>query len=197
MTVFLALEGPKGVGKTTVITALHQRFDSVGQHRIVFTKEPTAAFDLAQEGQLYGYDLAEAITIDRAAHVTEVIRPTLAAGGTVICDRYILSSLVFHSIDGVPADDIWRLNEQFPLPDANLLLAAPPETTNARRRSRAARTRLEAATQPALEADMYLYFGHMMEERGSLLRVLPNETAVQFEQLLQWISECLETSIIL
>src|SRR5215472_9330563 len=100
---FVAIEGPKGVGKTALCTALATSLGLEDHDRVLITKEPTPAFDLANEQILRGIDLATAIAADRQAHVATVITPALAEGKMVICDRYILSSYVFHTIDGVPA----------------------------------------------------------------------------------------------
>src|SRR5690242_18666190 len=98
---FVAIEGPKGVGKTALCKALAAGLRLDEHDRVVITKEPTPAFDPANEQVLRGVDLAAAIAGDRRAHVAAVIAPALAEGKMVICDRYILSSYVFHTIDGV------------------------------------------------------------------------------------------------
>lgn len=185
--VLLALEGPKGVGKTTVMTALRDRLGGAARQRVVITKEPTSKFDLAQEARLSGAALAAAIAADRALHVAEVIRPALEAGKMVICDRYILSSLVFHGMDGVPPEIIWHLNETFPRPDVNLVLTAPAAVISSRRDARPAPTRLETASDPAAEQDEYIRFGQAMQQNGSALRVLSNETPEQLIRVLEWI----------
>lgn len=86
MGIFLAVEGPKGVGKTTVVSELQRRVAAGYADTVVLTKEPTPGFDLGQESHLLGVDLAGAIAEDRATHVEGVIRPALAAGMTVACN---------------------------------------------------------------------------------------------------------------
>ena len=192
MGFFLALEGPKGAGKTTVVNSLRQRFSDTQQHQVVLTKEPTAKFDLDQEAHLLGADLALAIAEDRAVHVEQVIEPALESGTSVICDRYILSSLVFHSMDGVPVEEIWRLNQAFPLPDANLVLAASASIMSSRRSARPSSTRLETARTPEAEYEAYVHFGQAMQCRGSALKILPNETPAHLEQVLNWIMRTIQ-----
>jgi dTMP kinase len=183
----LAIEGAKGVGKTALVTELRERLAGTGNRRVLLTKEPTPRFNLTQEARLLGADLARAIADDRAEHLREVITPALAAGQTVVCDRYILSSLVFHCADGVPADDVWGLNESFPLPGMNLVLTASPALISDRRDRRATLTRLEAASDPAAECDSYWHFGRAMEERGVPVTFLPNETAGDRDRAIAWI----------
>jgi dTMP kinase len=192
MGFFLVLEGPKGVGKTTAVNSLRQRLSDTQQYQVVLTKEPTAKFDLDQEAQLLGADLALVIAQDRAVHVEEVIEPALASGATVICDRYILSSLVFHSIDGVPVEEIWRLNQAFPLPDANLILLASAPIISSRRGARSSSTRLETAHTPEAEYEAYVHFGQVMQCRGSALKILSNETPEQLEKVLDWIMDTVQ-----
>jgi dTMP kinase len=195
MGIFLAIEGPKGVGKTTVVAALRQRMRGAHTDQVVLTKEPTPGFDLGQESHLLGADLARAIAEDRAAHVEGVIRPTLDAGRTVVCDRYILSSLAFHTADGVTPEEIWRLNDPFPLPDANLILTASAEIIRNRRALRPSRTRLEAGSDPAAELARYLYFGQQIQARGTALKIISNETPEQLELAIEWIMHSIRDGI--
>lgn len=183
----MAIEGAKGAGKTTVMTALRRKLAEAGGGDAVLTKEPTARFSPGLESHLLGMDLATAIAQDRAVHVDEVIRPALDAGKTVICDRYILSSLVFHSTDGVPEEEIWLLNQSFPLPDANLVLSASADVIRMRRHQRPALTRLEAASTPDAEYGRYVQYGQRMESRGVALKTLPSETLNDLELTLEWI----------
>lgn len=195
MGIFLAIEGPKGVGKTTVASALRQRMSGPHADQVVLTKEPTPGFDLGQESHLLGADLARAIAEDRAAHVEDVIRPALDAGRAVVCDRYILSSLAFHTADGVSPEEIWRLNETFPLPGVNLILTASAEIISSRRALRPSRTRLEAASDPAAELARYLHFGQEMQARGAALKIISNETPEQLEQAIEWIMHSIQDGI--
>jgi dTMP kinase len=184
-SLFVALEGPKCVGKTTLLDALRQRIRGLPQEGALLTKEPTPQFSLKQESDLLGADLASAIARDRAGHVREVIQPALDAGRAVICDRYILSSLVFHCGDGVAARDVWDLNRGFPLPDVNLLLSAPPGILARRREARASPTRLEAASDPAAETERYLHYGREMINRGVPLKIIPSETPHDRDQAVE------------
>lgn len=128
-------------------------------------------------------------------HVQEVIRPALATGMAVACDRYILSSLVFHSADGVPPETIWRLNNSCPLPDVNVVLVASAGEISVRRGRRPSPTRLEMASDPAAELDRYLHFGREMEALGTALKILSNETPEEHEQALKWIMLTIQNGV--
>ena len=67
----------------------------------------------------------------RAQHVADVIRPALTAGKTVLCDRYIDSSLAYQGVArGLGEPDVLTLNvwgTQGLFPDLVLLLHVEPE----------------------------------------------------------------------
>ena len=68
---------------------------------------------------------------DRAQHVEQVIRPALESGKTVLCDRYIYSTLAYQGYGrGLPLAPLQQCNELAVsglLPDLVLLLDADPE----------------------------------------------------------------------
>jgi dTMP kinase len=68
---------------------------------------------------------------DRAEHLSSVIRPALAAGKTVLCDRFFDATLVYQGVArGLDAEWIGRLHDLVfggLKPDLTLLLDLPPE----------------------------------------------------------------------
>jgi dTMP kinase len=173
--VFIALEGAKGVGKSRICHELGQRAVVSGRRSFVLTKEPTPNFNLQNEQVMTGTDLVTAIAQDRRHHVREVVLSALNAGQSVVCDRYLLSSLVFHTIDGVTAEEIWELNAGIPLPDINLVLTVREDELRRRRLTRPT-TRLQNKVNIADELERYIDFGHAMERRGTELLTLENNT---------------------
>src|SRR6266702_1328889 len=151
--VFVAVDGPKNVGKTTVLTRVRLLLLNAGIAAL-FTKEPTPQFHLDNEQQHSGYRLAEYLTVDRANHLTETIRPGLGTHDAVITDRYIASSLAFQVLDGIPFNQVWALNRTFLLPDLNIFLLADVPSLLRRRGLRASHTRLEQSN-PEQETDLY------------------------------------------
>ena len=83
----------------------------------------------------------------RAQHVAEVIKPALAAGRIVLCDRFVDSTLVYQGI--VRGLDLCRLKElnEFAseelMPALTLLLDADPALLEERRRERGVTDRFE------------------------------------------------------
>jgi dTMP kinase len=83
---------------------------------------------------------------DRRAHVAGVIRPALAAGQTVLSDRYYLSTVAYQGARGGDPDRILADSEaEFPHPDLVLLLEIEPAAGLARvhARGNAVETRFE------------------------------------------------------
>ena len=101
-SLFLTFEGPDGCGKSTQARLLAEKLRSQG-YDVFLTREPggTSLGEAVRE-LLLGkeYELtssAEALlyAAARAQHVEEKIRPALAKGQIVICDRFVDSSLAY------------------------------------------------------------------------------------------------------
>jgi dTMP kinase len=104
----------------------------------------------------HGHTLACLVAADRYHHLATEIRPALAAGKIVLCDRYVASSYVLQRLDGVPMDFIEALNADADRPDLAIILTADPIATAERIAHRGAHTRFE--TDPDLhqrEVDLY------------------------------------------
>lgn len=103
--MFVSLEGPDGVGKTTQAALLAERLRATGLE-VVQCREPggtglgerVRAVLLDPEATMG--DRAEALLFAAArAELTEaVIAPALARGAWVVCDRFIDSSLVYQGL---------------------------------------------------------------------------------------------------
>jgi dTMP kinase len=100
---FITFEGPEGSGKSTQADQLQLRLDRLGVTALR-TREPGGSPIGAEiRSLLLANDrppitpTAEALLIaaDRAFHVEAVIRPALAAGAIVLCDRYVDSTYAY------------------------------------------------------------------------------------------------------
>lgn len=103
VSLFVTFEGPEGSGKTTQIQLLAEALQQRGQ-AVLTTREPggtrigNAVRALLLDSQHTEMSpRAEALLFNaaRAQIVDEVIRPALATGKVVICDRYADSTLAY------------------------------------------------------------------------------------------------------
>lgn len=127
---FIVIEGPDGSGTTTHSKRLADRLSELGQD-VLLTAEPTDRHigrfireQLAAKTIPSPAALQLLFCADRAAHVDLDIRPALAAGKTVISDRYALSTLVYGEALGLDRAWLEHVNAAFPKPDV-LIVALP------------------------------------------------------------------------
>lgn len=141
---FIAFEGGEGAGKSTQARLLAAALESRGI-ACILTREPGGtpgaeairALLLGTEGE--GWNArAEALLFAaaRSDHVERLIRPALAAGTWVICDRFIDSSRAYQGGGGGLSDaevlDLHRIGSGGLLPDLTLLVEVSPAQAAAR-----------------------------------------------------------------
>ena len=141
--MFISFEGVDGSGKTTQVALLSDSLRGEGRS-VVATREPggTPAGERIRElllegGEIAPWTEAALFAAARAQLVDEVIRPALARGADVICDRYIDSSLAYQGIArGLGVERVLELNllaTSGLLPDRTFFLAISPEDTTGRK----------------------------------------------------------------
>jgi len=155
---FITLEGGEGAGKSTQIQVVKDYLLTRGND-VVVTREPGGT----SEGQeirnlLVSGDkdkwspLSETLLIlaDRAAHLERVIRPALAEGKYVVCDRFFDSTKAYQGVaGGLGLDVIHNLQQPVlgtTLPDVTLLLDIDPEKGLRRAQKRGGELRFESKT---------------------------------------------------
>ena len=145
--MFITLEGPDGSGKTTQARLLAHWLQEEG-HPVVLVREPGGTtigerirevlHDPAHTGmspwtEVFLYCAA------RSQLVAEIIRPALAAGQTVLCDRYADSTLAYQGYGRGLDLDALRLVLYLATggltPDLTFCLDISPEEGLARRRA--------------------------------------------------------------
>ena len=150
---FITFEGGEGAGKTTQVARLAERLRAGGIETVV-TREPG--------GTPLGESIRDVVlgaspepvtelllfAAARAEHVAKVIRPALAHGTWVLCDRFIDSTRVYQGLlGGVPADLIGALEKRTvepTFPDLTIVLDVPADEGLKRTEARGALTRFDA-----------------------------------------------------
>ncbi|MCP1335768.1 dTMP kinase [Futiania mangrovi] len=145
---FITFEGGEGTGKSTQIRLLAQHLAAAG-HAVTLTREPggTAMAEqvrtlLLLRGEARMDPMAETLMhfAARADHLAHCIRPALAEGRIVLCDRFTDSTRAYQGAGhGVPLTQIDALDEMVTgttQPDLTLLLEVPPAVSRQRRVAR-------------------------------------------------------------
>jgi len=140
--MFVSFEGLDGCGKTTQARLLAEALSAEGVD-VVLTREPggTPLGEQVRELVLHGDHVAPWAEValyaaSRAQHVVQVIRPALQRGATVVCDRYLDTSVAYQGAGrGLGVDFVLDLNLRVVeglLPDLTVLVEIDPETALAR-----------------------------------------------------------------
>jgi len=167
--LFITFEGTEGSGKTTQIIALCNRLRSVGisvrtlrepggtpigeeiRHTLKHSKDNAG---MTPEAELL------LMNASRAQLVREVIRPALASGETVLCDRFYDSTIAYQGygrqLDLKMVRSVIEVAVGATRPDLTLLLVVPQDLSEVRQRARQAslsfvRDRMEEAGREFFE----------------------------------------------
>ncbi|MFP5339887.1 MAG: dTMP kinase [Gammaproteobacteria bacterium] len=157
--LFVTLEGPEGAGKSTNREYLADRLRARGLD-VVLTREPggTPLAERIRDLLLTPADEPMAVDTElllvfaaRAQHLAQVIRPALARGAVVLCDRFTDATYAYQGGGcGLPLERIAQLETfvQGDLrPDLTLIFDLPVEVGLARA---AARGRLDRFEQEGI-----------------------------------------------
>ncbi|MCK6576821.1 MAG: dTMP kinase [Anaerolineae bacterium] len=171
---FIVFEGLDGSGKSAVSAHLAELYSQrLGADRALHTYEPnnpsaagTYIRDVLEKRIVISTrTLALAFALNRADHNERVIAPFLNGGAqrVVVCDRYLMSSLVYQSDAGLPGgglslEEVASFNAAARLPDLTLFLDATPETCYRRMGARG--------------GERHLYEERLAETRAKYLRVI-------------------------
>ena len=154
-TVFVTLEGIEGVGKSSAVACVVAWLQARGQ-RVLDTREPggtvlgerVRALVLANDGGTMA-PVTELLLMfaARAQHLDEVIRPALADGTCVVCDRFTDATYAYQGGGRGLPQDLIRAAENLVhgdlQPGLTILLDAPPALALGRARARSATDRFE------------------------------------------------------
>ena len=167
--IFISIEGPDGSGKSTQIENI-KKFFAEKNIEVIFTREPGGTaigerireilldkncteMDYMTEAMLYA--------ASRAQHVAQVIKPALAEGKVIVCDRFVDSSIAYQGYGRRLGDSVRVINEYAVagcMPDVTFLMKVDPGVGKGRVKNRAAEGKAEDrldAEKVAFHEDVY------------------------------------------
>lgn len=181
---FITIEGGEGVGKSTQIGALRDWLSERGLE-VVLTREPggtpraekirTLLLETSEETMPPSCELLLMFAA-RATHVENVIKPALARGAWVVCDRFTDATYAYQGGGRGFDRELIRTLEQAVLgslrPDLTILLDAPVDIGAARARSRnetrGATDRFELEQKTFFERVRAAYLERARDEPGRI-----------------------------
>ncbi len=174
--LFITFEGPDGSGKTTQIHLLKNYLNERG-YEAVITREPGGTrisekirtLILDRDNREMDH-LTEALlyAASRAQHVSELIIPNLEKGITVICDRFMDSSIAYQGYGRKLGEQVQVINEYAVkgiLPNLTFFLKVAPHI---------GKSRIEVEVQDRLEMEKIQYHNDVFEGYLELERKYPN-----------------------
>ena len=190
---FITVEGIEGVGKTTNIDFIHKLLLAAGRD-VVLTREPggtplgEAIRGLLLDPGYTGMDSTcelQLMFAARAEHLAKVVRPALATGRWVLCDRFTDATYAYQGGGrGISTDTIARLESLVQgdfRPDLTLLLDVPVEVGLARAGKRGVLDRFEQEQVGFFERVRQCYLD-MAKEHPGRYRVVDASQSLQLVQ---------------
>lgn len=201
---FLSFEGLDGSGKSTLISGIKSEIERRGL-KVRLTREPGGT-PLAEEirrlilrtGDEGKTDTPVAATeillyeASRAQHVAQVIKPSLALGEWVLCDRFSESTVAFQCFArGLDREEVDRLNrfaEQGARPELVVLLDLSVAASRRRQNHRASKDASAAPDRIEREADDFherVRQGFLAQAKEEPLRWLILDAELSSDELLK------------
>ncbi|MDO5715383.1 MAG: dTMP kinase [Tissierellia bacterium] len=119
MSLFVTFEGPDGCGKSTISNLIYEELSQ--SYSVIRTREPGGTRIGERIRQLILNNAYQEMNprteallyaASRAQHVEERIKPALAQGKIVLCERYVLSSIAYQGYGRrQKIEDIVSINE--------------------------------------------------------------------------------------
>ena len=203
---FISLEGIEGAGKSTVGRMVCEWLAQRGIPARL-TREPggtplaeTVRNIALTHGQEPLSAVAETLLMfaARSIHVENLIRPTLASGEWVVCDRFTDATRAYQGsgrgVDAALIEELARAVHPDLQPDCTLLLDLPVALglSRARARSGAASDRFEAEAEAFFER---VREGYLQIARRESARVRVIDASVELAQVQRQVGTALQTLV--
>jgi dTMP kinase len=187
-SLFISFEGTEGCGKSTQVELLAERLRALG-HRVRVLREPggtpigeeirhTLKHSKVNVTMTYETELL-LMNASRAQLVRETIRPALAVGEIVLCDRFYDSTTAYQGygrgLDLALVKSVIDFAIGDTRPDLTLLLHVPPEVSAERLQSR--QSTLPFVRDRIEEGDRY-FFERVAQGYEAIAAAEPNRVRV-------------------
>jgi len=198
--LFITIEGVEGVGKSTNIETIKQFLAGRGIEFIV-TREPGGTLwseqirnlllQVNDDEDLMGLSELLLIFAARAQHLDRLIRPALAAGKWVICDRFTDATYAYQGagrgLDRSKIAALETLVQEELRPDLTIILDLDPQIGLQRAQNRAALDRFEREKLEFFEKvrQAYLDIASAEQERCIVVDASQDLEAVSSELLIR------------
>jgi len=149
---FITFEGIDGAGKSTHLDAVAARLRAAGA-TVIATREPGGTPLAERVREIFLHESADVLTetllafAARRDHIRSVIAPALAAGNTVLCDRFTDATFAYQGGGGgAPPERLAQLEawvQEGLQPDLTIWFDLPADTAAARRAQARAADRFE------------------------------------------------------
>ena len=192
--LFITLEGGEGAGKSTNLAYARQCLERAGK-TVVVTREPggTELGERVRDILLHRGDLDISTESElllmfaaRAEHLAKVIHPALAAGKTVLCDRFTDATYAYQGGGrGIPAERIAAIEDwvQGSLrPDLTLVFDLPVEAGRARAGQRSEPDRFELESNEFFTRVRATYLARAAREPGRVRVVDASQNLEQVQR---------------
>ena len=184
---FITFEGPEGGGKSTHARELADALRAEG-HKVLVTREPGGTRLAEKIRDLLREEIEDPpvtrsevllFLASRAQVVANVIKPALARGEWVICDRFADSTFAYQGYGrGIDVQLLKNFNDfatEGLVPDLTILLDVPPEVSRARLAARQAATATQA---DRIEQAGEVFHSRLRDGFLELARAEPNRFAM-------------------
>ena len=177
---FVTFEGIDGAGKSSHVEWFAERVRALG-HEVAVTREPGGT-ELAEAIRDWVLNRPMSMRVEallvfaaRQDHLDRVIRPALAAGRWVVCDRFTDSTVAYQGGGrGMPLEDIALLERWVHpdlQPDRTYLFDLDPETAARRRQAVRAADRFEAEAAAFFDRVRAAYLARAAAAPARFLRI--------------------------
>lgn len=200
--LFITFEGGDGSGKSTQINKVKEFLESKGMN-VLLTREPGGTVigekirDIILDRnntEMHAMTEAMLYAASRTQHVQQVIKPALAKGTTVICDRFVDSSIAYQGYGRGLGEAVKIINSYAIddcMPDITFLLKLDPQVG----KGRIAPGQEDRLELERLDFHQKVYLGYEELEKTYSDRIVGIDASGSIEDIFDKIKKYLERLI--